>query len=70
MINDKIKKLLFMAGVLVTIIFYSVYWLYEYLKINPSINEFVAYPDLNLIVIAVGTIIIWLPIILYTTPKD
>ncbi|MBP2029572.1 putative membrane protein [Methanohalophilus levihalophilus] len=69
---DKKKNngLILMAGALVTIMFYCSYWLYEYLKINPSIDEYVASPELNFFVIVIGTLIIWIPLIYYLTPKE
>ncbi len=68
--EKKNNGLILMAGALITILFYCAYWLFEYLKINPSIDEFVANPELNFFVIVIGTVLIWIPIILHTTPKD
>ncbi|MDK2892291.1 MAG: hypothetical protein PWQ49_683 [Methanohalophilus sp.] len=68
--TKKNNGLILMAGALINVIFYSAYWLYEYLKINPSIDEFVAEPELNFFIIVIGSIIIWIPIIYYTTPKE
>lgn len=68
--NKKNNGLILMAGALINIMFYCAYWLYEYLKVNPSIDEFVADPELNFFVIVIGTILIWIPVIFYSTPKE